>query len=266
MRIKTQFRTDPASLERSWSLLRLALMTNRHVERTSEQERIANEAARGAHELAYLANEYLIYRESVQLRRWESRFETFSAQVARLKPAEFEEQELVRNIEANQRRLREIFSSLVSAAESPSQRQGGAPDPRFLQVYWSRLAIPTQALAEDASRLFQLFRSRADLSKQANMVVVFVILGIFTSFFLASYWMIQRRVLKSISVLQAGTAVIGSGNLDHVIQESEKDEIGELSQAFNKMTGSLKAVTASKSDMEKEIAEHRLTAGRPEAK
>ena len=55
-------------------------------------------------------------------------------------------------------------------------------------------------------------------------------------FLLASYMLTYRRILKSIATLQAGTAVIGSGNLDFVIEEKKNDEIGDLSRAFNRMT------------------------------
>ena len=64
-----------------------------------------------------------------------------------------------------------------------------------------------------------------------------------------------RRILKSIVTLRDGTVVIGSGNLDFFIEETKNDEIGELSNAFNRMTADLKAVTASKDDLEIEITE-----------
>ena len=57
--------------------------------------------------------------------------------------------------------------------------------------------------------------------------------------------------------LQAGTAVIGSGNLDFIIEEKRNDEIGDLSHAFNRMTTNLKAVTASKADLEREVTERK---------
>jgi PAS domain S-box-containing protein len=53
--------------------------------------------------------------------------------------------------------------------------------------------------------------------------------------------------------------MIGSGNLDFEIQEKRNDEIGDLARAFNRMTSNLKTVTASKTDLEKEIAERKQT-------
>ena len=65
--------------------------------------------------------------------------------------------------------------------------------------------------------------------------------------------------MRSIAKLQAGAAVIGSGNLDYRIEGQKNDEIGELAHAFNQMAADLKTVTASKADLEREIAERMQT-------
>ena len=86
---------------------------------------------------------------------------------------------------------------------------------------------------------------------------MYVMAGFFGLFLLASYLLTYRRILKSMSTLQAGASIIGSGNLDFKVEEKKDDEIGDLSRAFNRMTTDLKAVTASKADLEKEISERK---------
>ncbi len=78
---------------------------------------------------------------------------------------------------------------------------------------------------------------------------------VFGAYFLTNYLIVYRRTLKSISDLQAGTKIIGSGNFDFTIPQKSNDEIGELSQAFNQMTANLKRVTASKQELVKEVSE-----------
>jgi nitrate/nitrite-specific signal transduction histidine kinase len=82
-------------------------------------------------------------------------------------------------------------------------------------------------------------------------------ISVFGAYFLINSLMIQRRTLKSIATLQAGAAIIGSGNLDFKLQEKMNDEIGNLSHAFNRMTTDLKAVTSSKTDLEREVTERK---------
>jgi PAS domain S-box-containing protein len=234
-----------------------AIITNQQVRKASEQERIASIIAQGATELSYLSNDYLIYRESQQLKRWQSRFASFSAQVASLRADRPDQQALVANIRANQNRLKEVFDSVASAPAAPSRNQKLALDPALLQVSWSRVAVQTQGLVSDASRLSQLLHQRIDELRNTRTMLIYFMVGLLGVFLLASYMLTYRRILRSLATLQAGAAVIGSGNLNFIIEEKKNDEIGDLSQAFNRMTADLKTVTASKADLEREIVERK---------
>jgi PAS domain S-box-containing protein len=234
-----------------------AIITNQLGEKASQQEKIASSIAQGASELSYLSNDYLIYRESQQLSRWQSRFASFSSEVARLRAEKPEQRALIRNIQANEQRLKQVFDSVASAVGDPSQKRSTALDMVFLQVSWSRMAVQSQGLASDGSRLSQLLHQEMDRLTNTRTMLIYLMVGLFGAFLLASYRLTYRRILKSIVTLQARTAVIGSGNLDFVIEEKRNDEIGDLSRAFNRMTTDLKAVTASKVDLEREVAERK---------
>jgi PAS domain S-box-containing protein len=233
------------------------IITSKQVEKTSEQEKIASSIAQGASELSYLSNDYLIYRESQQLSRWQSRFTSFSKQVASLNVDTPEQQALVRNIQANTKRLGEVFDSVVTAGRNSPNTKNVTLDSAFLHVSWSRMAVQSQGLVSDALRLSQLLHQQRDQLRETRTQLMYVMVGLFGALLLASYMLTYRRILKSIATLQAGTAVIGSGDLDFKIEEKKNDEIGDLSHAFNRMTADLKAVTASKVDLEREIAERK---------
>jgi signal transduction histidine kinase/HAMP domain-containing protein len=233
------------------------IVTNQRVEKASRQEEIANNIARGAGDLSYLSSDYLMYRESQQLSRWQSSYASFSNDVARLKTDTPEQQALVRNIQANEQRLKEVFDSVVSAVASASPNQSESINPMLFQVSWSRISVQSQALVSDASRLSQLLSIQADQLQRTNLIFIFAMIAVFAAYFLASYLIIQQRLLKSIAVLQAGAAAIGAGNLDFRIDKKRKDEIGDLSRAFNRMAVNLKSLTASKTDLEREISERK---------
>ncbi len=232
-----------------------AIITNQQMEKASEQERIASNIAQEANELSYLGNDYLIYRESQQLKRWQSRFVLFSEQVAGLRAERSDQQALVANIRANQKRLKEVFESVASEPAGSSRNQKLSLDPAYLQVSWSRMAVQSQGLVSDASRLSQLLHQRMDQFGNRRAILTYIMVSLFGVFLLVSYMFTHRRILKSIATLQAGTAIIGSGNLDFKIEEKEDDEIGDLSHAFNRMSTDLKVVTASKADLEREITQ-----------
>ena len=238
-----------------------AIMTSRQAEKADQQEKFAGSIAQGANELSYLSNDYLLYRESQQLRRWQSRFASFSSQVASLNVEKPEQQALVRNIQTSTQRLKEVFDSVASTVRRPSQNQRAVLDLSFLQVSWSRMAVQSQGLVSDASRLSELLRAEVEQLRKIRTTLIYVMLGVFGAFLLSNYILTFRHTLKSIATLQAGTVVIGSGNLDFTIAEKKNDEIGDLSRAFNRMTANLKDVTASRSELEREIAERKKAEG-----
>jgi len=233
------------------------IITNDQVEKAAEQERIAAGVSQGAGELSYLANDYIIYQEEQQLARYRTRFSSFFAEVARLEGSSPEQRVLVHHIRDNTNRLGVVFDSVAGAAAGVSGGQNDAGALSFIRLSWSRIAVQSQGLASDAARLSESFADRVRSLQQANAIAVFALVGITVAYFLLNYFTTQRRTLRGMASLQAGAAVIGSGNLDYRIQERRNDEIGDLSRAFNRMTSTLKTVTASRSDLEKEVEERK---------
>ncbi len=66
---------------------------------------------------------------------------------------------------------------------------------------------------------------------------------------------LARFISKPIHELHKGTEIIGAGNFDHTVATDAKDEVGQLSRAFDQMTVNLKKTTTSVSNLEKEVAE-----------
>ena len=250
MRIRTQFIFTMLMFGLVLAaILASALITGSRMEKAGQQEDIANSVATGANELSYLANDYMMYQESQQLERWQARYASFSDDVARLQPVDPEQQALVSNIGENARRLKDVFDSVVSAS-SASIDQGVPIDLSELRVSWSRLAVQSQALTSDASRLAQLFDSQLHGLQASSTIAIIALAFIFVVYFIVNYLVTQRRALRGLATLQTGAAVIGAGNLDFRIPEKKNDEIGDLSRAFNRMATDLKTVTASKADLE----------------
>ncbi|HSB54779.1 MAG TPA: HAMP domain-containing protein, partial [Gemmatimonadales bacterium] len=57
---------------------------------------------------------------------------------------------------------------------------------------------------------------------------------------LASAWLMARGLVRPINQLRGAMAVVGSGDLDHPLQASTQDEIGDLARAFAGMTDRLR--------------------------
>ncbi len=258
MRIRTQFIVNMLLFGAILAAISAsAIITNQMMGRAHEQEDVAQNIAQGASQLSYLANDYVIYRESQQLERWQTRFASFSEDVARLQAQNPEQQALIRNIQANAQRLSEVFNSVVSTISSPSGSAGGDIDPALLRVSWSRIAVQSQTLTSDASQLSHLFDNEENYLHTMNSLVIITLIGVLIAYFLANYLITQKRVLEGLTKIQAGATIVGSGNLDFRIEEKRDDEIGDLSRAFNRMSTNLKDITTTRSELEKEIDERK---------
>ena len=83
------------------------------------------------------------------------------------------------------------------------------------------------------------------------LVIAVIVLSIFAAFVVA------KSLSDPIRVLQQGVEEIGKGHLDHKVATDAKDEIGQLGRAFDQMTEQLKAVTASRDELDTEINERK---------
>jgi len=68
---------------------------------------------------------------------------------------------------------------------------------------------------------------------------------------------IARIITEPIHKLHKGTEMIGAGNLEYRVGTNAKDEIGQLSRAFDSMTENLKMTTTSVDNLNKEISERK---------
>lgn len=84
--------------------------------------------------------------------------------------------------------------------------------------------------------------------------IIAIIVGIIGAYTLATI------IIKPIKKLSEGAVIIGTGNLDYKIEIKSHDELGQLADEFNNMTGRLKE--AQRSLIEKERYEEQLEIAR----
>jgi PAS domain S-box-containing protein len=228
------------------------VITNQQVAQINNNEQTANSINTGASNLAYIANDYFLYRQSTQLNSWQAQFSSLQEGISNLESSNPEQMAQIQIVEGDLQRLGTVFNSSVSILQNVPQNESASAFPAF-QTASGRLNIQNQALAFDASVLSNSFEDQANQLKQTNSFLIFALLGAFGAYFVMIYFIVFRRTFRSITKLQEGTKIIGSGNLDYSVASRSNDEIGELSRYFDQMTSNLKTVTASKTDLEQEI-------------
>jgi signal transduction histidine kinase len=210
-----------------------------------------------SHELSELSNDYIFFREKRQAVQWETKYNSMAALIVQLRGDRPEEQSIIDNVEASHKRLKQIFNDVRATVETGpvSSHHGG--DTGFLQLSWSRLTVQTQGMIFDVSQLADLIKKDTRAVEHRAILLIIAMIGLLMAFILVNYLFMYWRVLRSVATLREGTTIIGSGNLNFRIEETRKDEIGDLARAFNQMNLNLSKVMASKDELNREVAERR---------
>lgn len=95
----------------------------------------------------------------------------------------------------------------------------------------------------------------APLKKLASLFMIIFLLTPLAAWPAGRFF--ARIITKPLHKLHEGTEVIGAGNLDYKVGTDAKDEIGQLSRAFDEMTEGLKKSTTSIEELNKEIGERK---------
>jgi nitrogen fixation/metabolism regulation signal transduction histidine kinase len=229
-------------------------ITDQQVTQINNEAQTTTNVEIGASTLSYIANDYFLNEQNIQVTEWQKQFSSMSNELSQLNPSSPQDKALVSTVESDLQGLGAIFNDSVSYVECAPKSGTGTVSP-VLQLDSSRLGVQNQALAFDSSVLVKNLNNQANQVKQTNTILIFALLAAFGAYFISVYLLIYRRTLRSIAKLQEGTRIIGSGKLDYSIAQQSNDEIGELSHAFKQMTSNLKNVTTSKEDLEKIVAE-----------
>lgn len=215
------------------------IITNQQVNQLNSQEQIARNIQTGASDLSYLSNDFFLYQQSSQATLFHTKISSLTNDLSTLNPANPAQATLINNTKNDLKRLDSVFGDAVSFLENSPRNMSVRVLPAF-QTAWSRLAVQSETLTHDSAQLSQILRDQSDQLKQTNSLLVFAMVGAFAIYFVTIYFLVFKRTFKSITKLQDGTKIIGSGNLDYSIAARSNDEVGELSRAFNQMTANLK--------------------------
>ena len=232
------------------------VVTEQQTSQLNGKEATARDIQNRASDLNYISNDYFLYQSNADISLWQTQLSALTTDLTKLNSTNPQQMALVNNVNGDLQNLNDVFNGAVSFLENAPRNESVRVLPGF-QTEWSRLAVQNQALTFDAQQLSQNLRSQVDQSNFSNIFLIVAFLGLFGAFFITNYLITYRNTLKSISELQDGIGVIGSGNLDYSLKDDVKDEVGEIARAVNQMRANLKTVTASKVDLEKEIADRK---------
>jgi signal transduction histidine kinase len=257
LRIKSQFILSIIVFALAVLVVSVSLIVeNEQLSNINKQEQSANSIQTGASDLGYLSNNFFLYQENATLLEWKTTLISIYNQISILNSTSSQQQALVNKMKTDLGNIALSYSDVVNFLWNSSRNVSVRATPKF-QTVWNQTSSEYQALNSDSALLILYIADEATQVRLRITELILVVFGLFGAYFLTNYLITYRRTLKSIFGLKTVTTIIGSGNLEYQIKVTQKDEIGELAIAFNQMTSHLKTVTASKTELSKEITERK---------
>jgi len=235
--------------------------SNNQLQEIQKKQQIIDTIDKSSFELYYLENDYIINGGTVPVERWNAKYAALTGQLMELPSGDPFQQVILNEMSDN---LKEMNASFFHLVDVTSSVQGTAPVVAIQELKEfsaSTLKGQTQILMSRSSELSQLVKAEAIVVGQRMILIISFSILLLILFVLLNYLVINRSVLRSISLLHNGAERIGSGDLDTKIEITGNDELGYLSQGFNEMSSSLKTartmLLASNSELEQENTERK---------
>jgi signal transduction histidine kinase/CheY-like chemotaxis protein len=146
----------------------------------------------------------------------------------------FETNDIIRELSPSERENLIVYA----------QMSGG--DTFNINLNGTRYIAAAYYLENDYSIYFLVPSNEISGEAMTSLFIFFVIFGIALAVVLFTAYYIGKTITKPILKLTEDAALIGSGNLDYVLEVKTGDEVKKLADAFNAMIASVKEITAEK--------------------
>ncbi len=233
----------------------VVLVTSGRATEGNKKHELLHDVRVGISELDKVTYEYLLHREKRMEQQWHLRYDSL---VEILEKAV--EKDKMESIGADYTALGDLFSQVTANNETIQKLiQKGASQAKIDNAIeleerlMAQLLITSHSIIADASRLAE--GAQAEVTEAQRLasnltVILMIVLAIAIT---TSSLIIARSISKPLDELTKGAEIIGKGDLGHKVGVKGKDELGQLAASFNRMTASLKRITASRDELDREV-------------
>ena len=241
------------------ALVSLVFVTSGRIAEENEKHQLLMDVYESVSELDIVTYDYLLHREERMENQWNIKHDSLGEILDGLA-----EEEGLKSIRVDYATLGNLFSQVTTnyatiqrlLQEGASQEEIDVATGREERLV-AQLLITSHSIITDASRLAEEAHTEATEAQRlaANLTLILMIVLAVTV--TTSSLLVARSISKPLGELTKGTEIIGKGDLEHKVEIQSKDELGELAAAFNRMTGSLKEITASRDELDREVTERK---------
>ena len=203
--------------------------------------------------------EYLLHREKRMEDQWNTKYKSTAKLLKQT-----ESKELFKGIRSNFSFLGGLFAPLTENYKKRQKLIQDGAEKELINLkttldkrLTARLLITSRSIITDASKLAEKSFAEVIRAEYFSKILISILVVILTFFVVATSLLTARSISAPLKILTEGAEKIGQGDLEHKVEIYGKDELAGLAVSFNKMTRSLKLVTSSRDDLDKEIGQRK---------
>lgn len=209
-------------------------------------------------QLRWVTSDYVLYRTERAHQQWWMVYEGLLNRLNAQENQAFQKNYRLGGLRESLKLMAETFTKLTVVMGKTGLR---APEAEENQEFQNRLITQIMVISRELGATFDkisttISEDMVTLQQRGDWLEIIALL-ILILFILGNSIFLIRSVVKPVLQLYSGVEIIGRGNLDHRVGINTHDEVGQLSQAFDRMTANLQEITVSRDELAREMEERR---------
>ncbi|MGH8069639.1 MAG: methyl-accepting chemotaxis protein [Candidatus Entotheonellia bacterium] len=227
------------------------LFAMRQVRQELAKNEAAGEIVNAVAVLRYLTLEYALRHEERVQTQWQLKHASLAKLLAGTADfSGFEERAIIERLRDTHESLHTLFTELLSSYQGRVTDRGKSALFEELEARLTgQMMNRTQDMISDALILANRSRAEVVSAQERAGLAIIAFGGVLVLVIGGTLFLTIKSVTRPLAKLREGTAIVGAGNLDYRLGVTTRDEIGDLSRAFDQMTETLQATTLSRDDL-----------------
>lgn len=239
----------------------VVLFSHEAVQGLKEREARANRILDACGELSDLARYYVLRHEERPLGQFRAVRSEIKGLLASFAPQDPNQAGFLNRMDRHVGTMEILFGKLVANYEL----HGASGDKKLLDAAEERLVgqllIQTRSLKSDSRHLQALIHREVLAGERRTYLLALAIVFVLPIPFTIALIRLTKRIALSLGAFREGADLVARGDLDHRIGIFSRDEIGDLSRAFDLMCERLRETTVSRDELAREAEARREAEG-----